>query len=843
MSATTKNNTIKVKFLAKTAQQKSEVIIYNPVPIESYYVYIFWKKGNEFLPFTKSNIQNVKVPVVAKPELGNESFCDYNFVRKATYYLYFSGVDLNLSLEDATELAKKKGHMFLKIRALKQKIELDHSLFYWIFIFQKIEAEYNNKYEAFKYVYELISNIKNPKNKEEEWLVNNPRIVLPDGNPCLLRDFVRYTYTIIKTKKEHWKKRITEISTNTVELLQKRDGPILAKCNGSTAAHQYVSKNMDYSANIHAYVLKTIKKEELEANTFKISDVFEEHFYTTNISIQAGYDFMDLLSGVNNSFSYVSDTQINFSQCENDLLEALKPVQENTSVKQVTKDVIHNNNVKGMTKALGNMIGTYIPTTKLINKFGVVQKEELKPGAALTNEKYYLLLYHKADRTLTPVMSLRLNTRLFVHNKPIPGWYYVTTDNGIFGYVLSNGVNLRMPDSNSKLYKIRTGDTATSIGSKVKEAGDDIRYIAHVLMHINNPYNKQKSASVRVKNEGIDILRTLQLSNYKSIEVIAGYWIWLPSRALIEALLGVVHSGSITTEIRNKLKPLNKSVSEFIDEWLPIGAGASLDLSAGISFGIPYTKVGHIGGKVEAYVGGNIDSYIYRKSDNIITISRIRSIEASAEIGADSELSMGAFTVGDAKGSNFNPNVGFSAEAYANISLSTHLEYDFEFKEDLATLGLLYVAISPYITATSMGIGKIANCLLDILAKYLLEPEKYINKIKIFIECEAGISANAFAGLSIKDDTSEAELHPSLSKGKVSLSSNKLKKMMPDLSGNLLAAGSFLVGMEIDKSENEFSKFVQANAQLNIDSSTSYYSGLLNKELDIGFKITERKTT
>lgn len=155
---------------------------------------------------------------------------------------------------------------------------------------------------------------------------------------------------------------------------------------------------------------------------------------------------------------------------------------------------------------------------------------------------------------------LPLNTRMFVDSEQ-DGYYFVTTDDGQFGYVAQTHVKLGLPEPNAKIYYIESNDTALAISRKhyggQAEWGRDHRFLVNGLVHVN-----QGPGQCGIFKPGAD-------ADWDRTQVQAGYMIWVPSLDFMRSLQGAVESGSITHDAWEATKQSAQAVGDFV-----LGTGA-----------------------------------------------------------------------------------------------------------------------------------------------------------------------------------------------------------------------------------------------------------------------------
>lgn len=130
---------------------------------------------------------------------------------------------------------------------------------------------------------------------------------------------------------------------------------------------------------------------------------------------------------------------------------------------------------------------------------------------------------------------LPFNERLTVDQTYPDGWYYVTTESGLQGYVASTHIAINLPEPNAKLHRVEAGRPGYAIAiaeqyykAAARDWGQDLRFYVNVLAHINH---------IPVPNN---------TSGWKDVSFQPGHFIWIPSQPFARSLVGVVNSGSIS---------------------------------------------------------------------------------------------------------------------------------------------------------------------------------------------------------------------------------------------------------------------------------------------------------
>ncbi len=153
-------------------------------------------------------------------------------------------------------------------------------------------------------------------------------------------------------------------------------------------------------------------------------------------------------------------------------------------------------------------------------------------------------------------------TRLFVETQcPDPTWYYVNL-NGANGYVASEYVTVNLPDPQSQIHIVQSGEIAVDIANRYYgtyiQWGMDLRFYINVLLHVNKEF-------------GRDCSIYSPTGNWEDTVVVAGddqtpQWFWIPSQALAESLVRKVSSGSISHELFGSVADLLNGLKQALEE-------------------------------------------------------------------------------------------------------------------------------------------------------------------------------------------------------------------------------------------------------------------------------------
>ncbi len=127
--------------------------------------------------------------------------------------------------------------------------------------------------------------------------------------------------------------------------------------------------------------------------------------------------------------------------------------------------------------------------------------------------------------------------------KSFPGdWYFVSTANGLLGYVASTYVRTDLPEPNARLHRVQPGLPGTAIaiaeryyGEYANDWGQDLRFYVNVLAWAN----------------GINVPD--KTSGWRQVHFNAGQLIWVPSQRFAYGLKGAVNSGSLSWNIADAI--------------------------------------------------------------------------------------------------------------------------------------------------------------------------------------------------------------------------------------------------------------------------------------------------
>lgn len=321
---------------------------------------------------------------------------------------------------------------------------------------------------------------------------------------------------------------------------------------------------------------------------------------------------------------------------------------------------------------------------------------------------------------------LTFNEEVFVISVDEFEWAHVKYK-GQEGYINITRLNtgIPMPGTGSKLYKIKKGDTLESIiNSEFKlQEGDDRRFYANVLMHINNPGNRDNRGIFI--NEDFDFFNGITPS-YKRFHVKENFLIWIPQKAYADALKGSINSGSYREEIKRKISSFGDIVSTVVDEYWPVNWGAFYGSEIGATFAYP---VG---------VDSQVETYFFRKDENTIALKKYDRLA----LGLDTGVSAG-FYIGGKNSKKGSAGLGAQAGANAEAKGAVYgmAEYEFPIKDDDAILSVLMAILKGDSTAVNL-----ATLFLDALGGMQLNPSHYMTKGKLALGIEGQVNASASIG-------------------------------------------------------------------------------------------------
>lgn len=151
---------------------------------------------------------------------------------------------------------------------------------------------------------------------------------------------------------------------------------------------------------------------------------------------------------------------------------------------------------------------------------------------------------------------LPFNTRVFASNEFPGDWYFVTLEDGSFGYVYTKYVMLHPPEPEAILHRIELGESALHIVKKYYKGsaiswGQDERYYVNVLVEAN-----KTKALTGIYKPGAG-------ADWSQTRTREGYFIWIPSQAFAKSLRDKVGSGSISYKLWRDVRQAAIAVGEF----------------------------------------------------------------------------------------------------------------------------------------------------------------------------------------------------------------------------------------------------------------------------------------
>jgi hypothetical protein len=158
--------------------------------------------------------------------------------------------------------------------------------------------------------------------------------------------------------------------------------------------------------------------------------------------------------------------------------------------------------------------------------------------------------------------TLRFNTRLFVDRELTGGWYFVTLEDGGFGYVNQGYLSLHPPEPNALLHEVKKGESALDIVRQYYKIaamswGQDERYYVNVLVEANR------------SNEPTGIYKPNGSGDWSQTQTRESYLLWVPSLDFAKGLRGKdcearLASGSISYELWNATRQAAGAVEDFL---------------------------------------------------------------------------------------------------------------------------------------------------------------------------------------------------------------------------------------------------------------------------------------
>lgn len=208
-----------------------------------------------------------------------------------------------------------------------------------------------------------------------------------------------------------------------------------------------------------------------------------------------------------------------------------------------------------------------------IEQYGVVQTDD---GANLWPE---------ANQNQPKRGLLSLNTKVFVERAVGDNWYSVYVEahqrggalpvaSGTHGFVQASRVSIDMPDPDAWLHRItKDGQGALALAAELypdakpdcKAAGHacrDHRYLVNVLVAVNEAKQRKFLYKEKPSDSWADA-KTMKASQGSGGKLVGGQ-VWVPGKALVDAMHDQVSSGSITLEALATMGDIAIGVGAFI---------------------------------------------------------------------------------------------------------------------------------------------------------------------------------------------------------------------------------------------------------------------------------------
>jgi len=148
---------------------------------------------------------------------------------------------------------------------------------------------------------------------------------------------------------------------------------------------------------------------------------------------------------------------------------------------------------------------------------------------------------------------LKINERLFVLRK-YEGWYFITTQDGISGWVESQALAFNPPEPKAEIYEVRAGDSLWSIAKKKYNLSDETNKRLYINAIIFANYKANRGGNIRATK----IPGTWELKDpyHYNPHLIEGTGIWLPSYELVKKLeeAGLISDGSLISKFWDVLE-------------------------------------------------------------------------------------------------------------------------------------------------------------------------------------------------------------------------------------------------------------------------------------------------
>ena len=162
--------------------------------------------------------------------------------------------------------------------------------------------------------------------------------------------------------------------------------------------------------------------------------------------------------------------------------------------------------------------------------------------------------------------QLPFNSRLFVSHRLSSDWYFVTLDDGNFGFVHADRVRTHPPEPGALLHKIKKGESALRIVKQHYNAdaitwGQDERYYVNVLVEAN------------ASKKPTGIYKPSVNSDWSETRTREDFLIWVPTLQFARSLKEKVPSGSISRTVWEAAKSTASTVEDFYLAYAAFVAG------------------------------------------------------------------------------------------------------------------------------------------------------------------------------------------------------------------------------------------------------------------------------
>lgn len=186
--------------------------------------------------------------------------------------------------------------------------------------------------------------------------------------------------------------------------------------------------------------------------------------------------------------------------------------------------------------------GRIFSRNELVRKFGIAYKPE---GVNLRE---------KPSPNARMVKHLSFNTRVFVDSFD-NGWYFVTTDDGRFGYCVATHLDTDLPEPQAKIHWVQHGESALLISHRYyggkAQWGNDHRFYVNGLVYANQGEGRR------------GIYKEDPRASWDTTQVLKGTMIWIPSVTFLKSLRTKVASESITYEAWETARTMAQAAVDF----------------------------------------------------------------------------------------------------------------------------------------------------------------------------------------------------------------------------------------------------------------------------------------